>query len=253
MSLELDWPVDGLEPLSFLLARVLEPLCAGLVRRGRRAATLALELGLVDGSVHRRTLKPAAPSVEPRTWRTLVLLDLEVHPPARRDPGDHGAGGADSRPLRPVLAPRSRAALARRSWRRPWPACTSGRRRAGAAPPPSSTPTARALSRWGRSPPAPRRRVPPASALRGWPCALFRPPRRADVVLRGGRSRLRGRVRRSRGRGGLRRSLARLRRLVGRGLEPRGVGRGPRGRRRLPHLPRPAARSLVRGGRAGLT
>ena len=36
MKLELDWPVDGLEPLSFLLARVLEPLCRTLKERGRR-------------------------------------------------------------------------------------------------------------------------------------------------------------------------------------------------------------------------
>jgi len=80
-TLDLEWPVDGLEPLSFFLARVLEPLCAGLVQRGRRAAALTLELGLVDGSVHRRDLHPAAPSAEPRTWRTLLLLDLETHPP----------------------------------------------------------------------------------------------------------------------------------------------------------------------------
>jgi protein ImuB len=80
-TLELEWPVDGLEPLSFILARVLEPLCASLVQRGRRAASLALELGLVDGSLHRRTLHPAAPSADPRTWRTLLLLDLEAHPP----------------------------------------------------------------------------------------------------------------------------------------------------------------------------
>jgi len=81
MTLELDWPVEGLEPLAFLLGRVLEPLCARLIRRGRRAASLGLDLGLVDGSTHRRTLRPAAPSGEPRTWRTLVLLDLEAHPP----------------------------------------------------------------------------------------------------------------------------------------------------------------------------
>jgi protein ImuB len=80
-TLELEWPVDGLEPLSFILARVLEPLCSGLVRRGRRAVSLALELGLVDGSRHRRALHPAAPSADPRTWRTLLLLDLETHPP----------------------------------------------------------------------------------------------------------------------------------------------------------------------------
>lgn len=80
-TLELEWPVDGLEPLSFLLARVLEPLCAHLVQRGRRAAALVLDLALVDGSRHARPLKPAAPSAEPRTWRTLLLLDLEAHPP----------------------------------------------------------------------------------------------------------------------------------------------------------------------------
>ena len=80
-TLELDWPVDGLEPLSFLLARALEPLCAGLKARGRRAAGLGLDLRLVDGSWHRRALRPAAPSAKARTWRTLLLLDLEAHPP----------------------------------------------------------------------------------------------------------------------------------------------------------------------------
>jgi protein ImuB len=81
LTLDLEWPVDGLEPLSFLLARVLEPLCAQLVTRGRRAAGLGLDLRLVDGSSHRRALRPAAPSADARTWRTLLLLDLEVHPP----------------------------------------------------------------------------------------------------------------------------------------------------------------------------
>lgn len=80
-TLELEWPVDGLEPLSFLLARLLEPLCAGLRARGRRAAGLVLDLVLVDRRLYRRALRPAAPTAEPRTWRTLLLLDLEAHPP----------------------------------------------------------------------------------------------------------------------------------------------------------------------------
>src|SRR5205814_3977700 len=80
-ALELEWPVDGLEPLSFLLARVLEPLCAHLKERGRRAASLELDLTLVDGRHHCRALRPAVPSAEPRTWRTLILPDLESHPP----------------------------------------------------------------------------------------------------------------------------------------------------------------------------
>jgi protein ImuB len=80
-ALELEWPVDGLEPLSFLLGRALGPLCDGLSARGRRAAVLALDLALVDGSVHRRVLTPAAPTAAARTLRTLLLLDLEAHPP----------------------------------------------------------------------------------------------------------------------------------------------------------------------------
>jgi protein ImuB len=42
---------------------------------------MELDLGLVDGRRHRRALRPAAPSAEARTWRTLMLLDLEAHPP----------------------------------------------------------------------------------------------------------------------------------------------------------------------------
>ena len=93
-SLDLEWPIDGLEPLSFVLARVLDPLMAALVRRGRRAAALTLELALVDGGRHRRTLKPAAPSSEARTWRTLLLLDLEAHPPGEAGAWDSGRGQA---------------------------------------------------------------------------------------------------------------------------------------------------------------
>jgi protein ImuB len=80
-TLELEWPVDGLEPLSFLLGRVLESLCGDLRARGRRAAGMVLDLVLVDRRLYRRVLKPAAPSADPRTWRTLLLLDLEAHPP----------------------------------------------------------------------------------------------------------------------------------------------------------------------------
>ena len=79
--LELDWAVEGLEPLSFLLSRVLETLCTGLAARGQKAAALTLELTLASGRVYRRTLRPALPSGDARTWRTLLLLDLEARPP----------------------------------------------------------------------------------------------------------------------------------------------------------------------------
>ncbi|HET7293452.1 MAG TPA: hypothetical protein VFM88_13585 [Vicinamibacteria bacterium] len=79
--LDLEWPVLGLEPFAFLLQRVLDPLAESLRARGRLAAALEVELLLIDGRVQRRALRPAAPSALPRTWRTLLLLDLEAHPP----------------------------------------------------------------------------------------------------------------------------------------------------------------------------
>jgi protein ImuB len=79
--LDLDWAVDGLSPLSFLLAQVLETLGQALLARGRKAAAVTLELTLASGRTDRRTLRPAAASGDPRTWRTLLLLDLEARPP----------------------------------------------------------------------------------------------------------------------------------------------------------------------------
>ena len=60
-SLELEWPIEDLEPLSFVLTRLLEPLSARLERRDRGAAVLHLELRLVDARETRRA--PAAAAV----------------------------------------------------------------------------------------------------------------------------------------------------------------------------------------------
>ncbi|HEY3162675.1 MAG TPA: DNA polymerase Y family protein [Vicinamibacterales bacterium] len=81
-ALDLEWPIDGLEPLSFVLARLMEPLSAHLERRDRGAAVLHLRLHLVTREVHERSLQLPAPIRDARTLRTLALLDLESHPPA---------------------------------------------------------------------------------------------------------------------------------------------------------------------------
>ena len=81
-ALDLEWPIDGLEPLSFVLGRLLEPLIAHLERRGRGAAILHIRLHLVTRTVHERSLQLPAPMRDARTFRTLLLLDLESHPPA---------------------------------------------------------------------------------------------------------------------------------------------------------------------------
>jgi protein ImuB len=81
-ALDLEWPIDGLEPLSFVLGRLLEPLTAHLERRGRGAAVLHVRLHLVTRTLHERSLQLPAPMRDVRTFRTLLLLDLESHPPS---------------------------------------------------------------------------------------------------------------------------------------------------------------------------
>ncbi|MCX6552290.1 MAG: hypothetical protein NTY02_15030 [Acidobacteria bacterium] len=79
-SLDLEWPVEDLEPLSFVFTRLLDPLCQRLERRDRGAAVLHLRLRLVTRAVHIRSLQLPAPMRDPKVLRTLLLLDLESHP-----------------------------------------------------------------------------------------------------------------------------------------------------------------------------
>jgi protein ImuB len=79
-AFDLEWPIEGLEPLSFVLGRLLEPLSAHLERRGRGAAVIHLRLHLVTRMLHERSLQLPAAMRDARTLRTLLLLDLESHP-----------------------------------------------------------------------------------------------------------------------------------------------------------------------------
>jgi len=80
-SMELEWPIDGLEPMSFVLTRLLEPLSVRLERRDRGVAVLHVQLGLIAGDIYTRSLQLPSPMRDVRTLRTLALLDLESHPP----------------------------------------------------------------------------------------------------------------------------------------------------------------------------
>jgi protein ImuB len=79
--LELEWPIEGLEPLSFVLTRLLEPLSIRLERRDRGVAVLHVMLGLVTRQTYARHLQLPSPVRDVRTLRTLALLDLDMHPP----------------------------------------------------------------------------------------------------------------------------------------------------------------------------
>jgi protein ImuB len=81
-ALELEWPIEGREPLSFVLARLLDPLALELERADRGAVCVRTALHLTTRAVHVRALPLPAPLRDAKTLRTLVLLDLESHPPA---------------------------------------------------------------------------------------------------------------------------------------------------------------------------
>ncbi len=84
-SVELEWPIEELEPLSFVLTRLLEPLSTRLERRDRGAAAVHVTLGLVRAGgpcpTWTRSLQLPSPIRDVRALRTLILLDLESHPP----------------------------------------------------------------------------------------------------------------------------------------------------------------------------
>jgi len=80
-ALDLEWPIEGLEPLSFVLTRLLEPISTRLERRDRGAAVLHVVLRLVTKDIVLRSLQLPSPLRDVRTLRTLALLDLDAHPP----------------------------------------------------------------------------------------------------------------------------------------------------------------------------
>ncbi len=80
-SKELDWELDGLEPLSFALADILEHLCRRLAERGLATDLLQLVFRLADGSRYRRDVPLAYPMRKPRTLLSLLRLKLQADPP----------------------------------------------------------------------------------------------------------------------------------------------------------------------------
>ena len=81
-SIELDYPLSELEPLSFILARLLNQLCAKLSAYALATNELQLTLKLEEGGPHERTLNLPYPMRDHKVFLKLLLLDTEMHPPA---------------------------------------------------------------------------------------------------------------------------------------------------------------------------
>ncbi|HUE81348.1 MAG TPA: hypothetical protein VMM84_04470 [Pyrinomonadaceae bacterium] len=81
-SVELEYPIVLLEPLSFILARLLNQLCANLEAYALATNELRLQLTLEDGALHERRLALPSPMRDHKVFLKLLLLDTEMHPPA---------------------------------------------------------------------------------------------------------------------------------------------------------------------------
>jgi protein ImuB len=90
--MELEFPMVLLEPLAFLLSRMLDQLCARLEARALAARELRLELKLENGRTHpylentepnsfQRTIHLPVPLRDATTFLKLLQLDLKSHPP----------------------------------------------------------------------------------------------------------------------------------------------------------------------------
>ncbi|MDA2929922.1 hypothetical protein MYX84_08255 [Acidobacteria bacterium AH-259-O06] len=80
-SQELEWTLDSLEPLTFILGGILERLCARLQSYGLAADSLQLVLRLDNHTSYKRTLRLAFPMRDPKVLLSLLRLDLQSHPP----------------------------------------------------------------------------------------------------------------------------------------------------------------------------
>jgi protein ImuB len=84
-SVELEYPIMLLEPLAFLLNRMLEQVCARLRARALAAQELQLNLELAAAqngcASFTRTLRLPTPMLDAKVFLKLLQLDLQAHPP----------------------------------------------------------------------------------------------------------------------------------------------------------------------------
>jgi len=80
-SLELEHPVAELEPLSFILSRLLNQLCANLDSHALATNELRLHLDLEDRTEHERIISLPIPMQNPKTLLRLLLFEIEAQPP----------------------------------------------------------------------------------------------------------------------------------------------------------------------------
>jgi protein ImuB len=81
-QIELEYPLELLEPLMFVLGRLLGDVCARLEEHALAAIGLRLRLQLENAGEHERSIRLPVPMRSSRVFLKLLELDLEKHPPS---------------------------------------------------------------------------------------------------------------------------------------------------------------------------
>ncbi len=81
-AIDLEWPIENVEALSFVLSGVLDRLVARLVARGWALGAIHLALGLVDRSCQEFPLSLASPLTDGRAVLPLLVQAVRSSPPS---------------------------------------------------------------------------------------------------------------------------------------------------------------------------
>ncbi len=82
-TIELEYPISELEPLRFILARLLNQICANLNAYALATNALQVEMKLETGRIHELKLNLPYPMRDHKVFLKLLLLNTESNPPPR--------------------------------------------------------------------------------------------------------------------------------------------------------------------------
>jgi protein ImuB len=80
-SIELEYPIAQLEPLSFIFARLLNQICASLQAYALATNELHVQMKLENKRAHELKITLPYPMRDHKVFLKLLLLDAEAHPP----------------------------------------------------------------------------------------------------------------------------------------------------------------------------